>query len=276
LYEWKVEQQEEYQKYTSGEPSKLTSAKIEMLLAIKFPFNIGRKKRGKKKILFNRKSWEELYSELLVFLMKHNDFNVPEKEFELWTWCAEQRKAYRPDNNYDDKQILDRIEKLKKIEFPFLKHLTLPKATTTPIPILTPRVDSAPLPPAWPYPQYPAPHPEVARLAAAAGDGPPPPSKYHPPVRLPVTSQRGRAPSPGPYRPPTSARHRDTHAPPYFYSEPWPPPVYPPPPPRPHSKTASLPVPPGGAPAPSKTIPLKPPTADTGAYTQLMNQTSRR
>ena len=56
----------------------------------------------------------KLYSKLLVFLMKHKHFDVPKaEESELWTWCAEQRKAYQPNNNYLDKKILDRIEKLK-------------------------------------------------------------------------------------------------------------------------------------------------------------------
>jgi hypothetical protein len=274
LFEWKNEQQEEYQKYTSGEPSKLTSAKIEMLIAINFPFN----RRGKKKKLFLSKSWEELYSELLVFLMKHKNFDVPEaKESELWTWCAEQRKAYRPNDNYLDKKMLYRIEKLKKIGFPF--NFTPPKAKT---PIL--QVNSAPLPPAQPYPQYLAPHPEVARLAGA----PPSKSKYQP-AGPPVTSNRGRAfkLKSGPYRPPPGP-HRDTHGPPYFYTNPWPLSVYPFP--HPHSNTAPRAVPPAvppvGAPAPSKTIPpdaagallTKPPAADVaadpkeGPYSLLMNR----
>ena len=261
LNEWKVEQQEEYEKYTSGKPSKLTSAKIEMLIAINFPFNL----RGKKKKLFLSKSWEELYSELLVFLIKHKDFDVPEAEQnELWTWCAKQRKVYRPNNHYLDMKILVRIEKLKKIGFPFI--VTPPKAKT-PIP----HGVSAP---AWPYAQYPVPHPEVASLAAAGA--PPSKSKHHPPGP-PVTSNRGRAIPPGPRPPP--GPHRDTHGPPYHYSNPWPPPVYPYP--HPHSKTAPRAVPPGGAPTPSKTISpdaagalrTEPPAADPTQvpYSLLMN-----
>jgi hypothetical protein len=126
LRNWVEEQRNEYSKYTKGEPSKMTQDRVWKLQRLKFPFNLkGRSGKGDK--THQGKSWEESYIDLLQFYLLRNSFEVPEHHRDLHNWVKKQRELYRQHSSKGSNipfasHILDRLNKLERVGFPFKQH----------------------------------------------------------------------------------------------------------------------------------------------------------
>ncbi|KAG7358831.1 helicase domain protein [Nitzschia inconspicua] len=134
LKNWVEEQRIEYAKYMQGLPSKLTYERVLKLQRAKFPFNLKiRTVNGRKTKL--GKSWEEHFTDLLQFHLLHDSFSVPEENSDLYQWIEQQQGMYlqRMRNGPDSmpSHILDRLNKLKRVGFPFQKiNLTEKREST--------------------------------------------------------------------------------------------------------------------------------------------------
>ncbi|KAL3918447.1 MAG: hypothetical protein SGILL_004232, partial [Bacillariaceae sp.] len=97
------EQRHEFAKYMHDQPSKLTYERIMKLKRVKFPFNL--KAKSKSGV---HKSWDEMFVELMQFVMVHNSFAVPKESRELHSWIRRQCDLFRRYLNGDSSSIEDR------------------------------------------------------------------------------------------------------------------------------------------------------------------------
>ena len=126
LSHWVEEQRNEYGKYAMGLPSKLTLCQISKLQSIKFPFNL-KSRTGSSRKPKMKKTWEEMYTELLQHRLVTDSFHVPkEANCELHSWAQQQHKLYKDYSRgtAKDVYVTQRINKLRTAGFPF--HSTAP------------------------------------------------------------------------------------------------------------------------------------------------------
>jgi hypothetical protein len=88
LQQWCETQRAEYQKFMRGVPSLLTKYKISKLLDVSFPLgdNVETERVEAKN------SWEEMFSQLLMFKIHNKHLNVPKSMKGLHTWSCQQRQ----------------------------------------------------------------------------------------------------------------------------------------------------------------------------------------
>jgi hypothetical protein len=91
LRSWVEIQKAEYKKYVGGIPSFLTKLRIDKLDEVNFPFS-GDKVSPETKLPLVKKSWEEMFGQLLAFNIKNHHFHVPDSMKELHTWSCHQRQ----------------------------------------------------------------------------------------------------------------------------------------------------------------------------------------
>jgi Helicase associated domain len=88
LKQWCETQRAEYQKFMSGVPSLLTKYKISKLLDVSFPLGDNVETDG----VEAKNSWEEMFSQLLMFKIHNKHLNIPKSMKGLYTWSCQQRQ----------------------------------------------------------------------------------------------------------------------------------------------------------------------------------------
>jgi hypothetical protein len=122
LSHWVEAQRNEYYKYINGIPSKLTFEQISKLQNVKFPFNL-KPRTGSTEKGGLRRSWEELYTNLLQYHLQHSSFEVSRDQPELHNWVQKQRELYSiylgRESKHIPNHVLQRLSKLRRVGFPF-------------------------------------------------------------------------------------------------------------------------------------------------------------
>jgi len=115
LKQWVEIQKTECKKYISGIPSFLTYSQVKKLRDASFPLGIVSVTEETKG------SWEEMFSQLLLFKIQNKTYDVPESMKELLLWTCEQRRQKMEEDKRKSKSRSaiweERMRRLTNVRF---------------------------------------------------------------------------------------------------------------------------------------------------------------
>jgi len=139
LSHWVEEQRNEYAKYVNGMPSKLTLERISKLQEVKFPFNL-KSRTGTSRKNKVKRSWEEMFTQLLQYHLNHGSFGVTRDRPDLHAWVQKQQKMFAEDSARHATESVpvhihqQRFNKLRRVGFPFKSISSLLEPTRESLP----------------------------------------------------------------------------------------------------------------------------------------------